>query len=178
MTTTRAFLSEMSHFKVFKEIPTLKFFLKDFSVKPPRKAHGKAAGFDLFFSKDHELQKGLTKVPMGFGIELPEGHMGLMKIRSSAAIRGLSLEAGVIDESFDPASEVFAIINNHTDSSITVPKGEAAIQLLLLPVPEVQLSIQGPKEPQENKSTGNKHTGLGSTGNVISNPSVMTETAN
>ena len=163
----------LSHLKVLKEVPALKIFMKFKYVTPPRKANPKAAGFDLFFSQDYLLKGGLTKIPMGFGIQLPTGHMGLLKMRSSAASKGLSIEGGVIDESFDPRQEVFALINNKADHSIEVRQGEAAIQLIILPLPQVSLEVQGPYEPKEDEGAEDTNAGLGSTGNEIKSPSII-----
>ena len=163
----------LSHLKILKEVPALKIFLKFKHVIPPRKANPEAAGFDLFFSQDYQLMRGLTRIPMGFGIGLPKGHMGLLKMRSSAASKGLTIEGGVIDASFDPRAEVFAIVNNHAHHSIEVKQGEAAIQLVILPLPKVNLEVQGPYEPKEEEGTGSTNTGLGSTGNEIKSPSLV-----
>ena len=146
---------------------TLEIFPRNNDVLAPRKSNPLAAGYDLFFSKNATLACGLTKIDMEFGLKLPSGYSAILKTRSSAASKHLSVEAGVIDESFSPHANLFALIRNHDNRAISVKRGESAIQMILIPRPEIALLVVGPNDQKIKEVKASNHLGLGSTGNAI-----------
>ena len=72
----------------------MKIKLIDFGVREdwrPYRPHGNDAGADVYMPYDCTLKPGdVEKVPLGFGIEVPDGYAGYVFPRSSMAARGLS----------------------------------------------------------------------------------------
>ena len=71
----------------------MKIRLIDFGVSKdhhPYRSHGNDAGADVYMPYDCTLQPGeIAKVPLGFGIEVPDGYAGYIFPRTSMAIKGL-----------------------------------------------------------------------------------------
>lgn len=67
---------------------------------PERKTAG-AAGFDCY-ARSVELEGDWWVSPLGFAIEIPDGYVGLIFLRSSVYLTGLSMPncVGVIDSDF------------------------------------------------------------------------------
>ena len=56
------------------------------------------AGADVYMPYDCTLQPGeIAKVPLGFGIEVPDGYAGFVFPRTSMAIKGLVCELPPVD---------------------------------------------------------------------------------
>ena len=74
----------------------MKIKLIDFGVpesRHPFRPHGNDAGADVYMPYDCTLQPGeIAKVPLGFGIEVPDGYAGFLFPRTSMAITGLFCE--------------------------------------------------------------------------------------
>lgn len=74
----------------------MKIKLIDFGVREdwrPYRPHGNDAGADVYMPYDCTLKPGdVEKVPLGFGIEVPDGYAGYVFPRSSMAARGLVCE--------------------------------------------------------------------------------------
>ena len=70
----------------------MKIKLIDFGVpedQRPYRPHGNDAGADVYMPYDCTLQPGeITKIPLGFGIEVPDGFAGYVFPRSSMAVKG------------------------------------------------------------------------------------------
>ena len=70
----------------------MKIKLIDFGVREdwrPYRPHGNDAGADVYMPYDCTLKPGdVEKVPLGFGIEVPDGYAGYVFPRSSMAARG------------------------------------------------------------------------------------------
>ena len=71
----------------------MKIKLIDFGVpedRRPFRPHGNDAGADVYMPYDCTLQPGeIAKVPLGFGIEVPDGYAGYVFPRTSMAVKGL-----------------------------------------------------------------------------------------
>lgn len=90
------------------------------------------AGYDLFASESYEvLPQQLVVVLTGLHLEIPERHVGLIKDRSSIALRGLLVVAGVIDNSY--RGEVKIVMVNLTDSPTNIVAGQKIAQLIVVP---------------------------------------------
>ena len=73
----------------------MKIKLIDFGVpegRRPFRPHGNDAGADVYMPYDCTLQPGeIAKVPLGFGIEVPDGYAGYVFPRTSMAVKGWSV---------------------------------------------------------------------------------------
>lgn len=79
----------------------MKIKLIDFGVpedQRPFRPHGNDAGADVYMPYDCTLQPGETaKIPLGFGIEVPDGFARYVFPRSSMAVKGLVCELPPVD---------------------------------------------------------------------------------
>lgn len=111
-------------------------------LTPPSRVTALSAGLDLWPCKPYTLQPGdVTKVETGWRIKIPDGHVGLIKGRSSiAAERHLQVLAGVIDPDF--LGYVKILLHNMGPISQHVSTEQPIAQLLVIPVilPEVQVN--------------------------------------
>ena len=107
-------------------------------IVPTRKTAG-AAAYDLFTPFPLALSEGLHKVDLRIKIELPRGTFGSIRCRSSLALKGLSVEAGVIDEDYRGILQV--LLRVRSEHGILLPKGHAIAQLIVQPylAPEVEV---------------------------------------
>ena len=79
----------------------MKIKLIDFGVpegRRPFRPHENDAGADVYMPYDCTLQPGeIAKVPLGFGIEVPDGYAGYVFPRTSMAVKGLVCELPPVD---------------------------------------------------------------------------------
>lgn len=102
-------------------------------------------------------QRETILIPLGFKIYAPKHYIQL-QIRSSIALRGLTLAngSGIIDE--DYTGEVFAMCYNYGTVSVHIQHGEKIVQALLKP------SLSGLLEEGALSDTNRGDGGFGSTG--------------
>ena len=105
----------------------MKIKLIDFGVpegQRPYRPHGNDAGADVYMPYDCTLQPGeIAKIPLGFGIEVPDGFAGYVFPRSSMAVKGLVCELPPVDSGYRGEIQM-----RH------VPKGSRIGQLVITPV--------------------------------------------
>lgn len=75
--------------------------------------------------------QGFVAVPTGLHLAIPDGWVGLVKDRSSIALRGVITVAGVIDSSY--RGEVKVLMRNLSDVPVVLEKGERIAQVLVIP---------------------------------------------
>lgn len=68
--------------------------------------------------KAHETKK----IPLGFGIEVPNGHSARLQVRTSVALNGLSIQGCAIDAGY--VGEISIILHNIGDSDYSWNKGD------------------------------------------------------
>ena len=73
-----------------------------------------------------------ARIPLGFGLIIPDGYAGYSCPRSSMAVKGLVCERPPIDSGY--RGEVHAIISNVSTSTQTIPKDTRVGQLVITPV--------------------------------------------
>ena len=115
----------------------MKIELLSTGILPVRKTKG-AAGYDLFTPMPLALSTGLHKIDLQIKIQLPPNTFGSIRCRSSLAAKGVSVEAGVIDEDYRGEWKVLLRVR---DQPVLVPKGHAIAQLIIQPyvVPDIQV---------------------------------------
>lgn len=127
--------------------------------KMPVKMHKTDAGFDCYARELVNLGNQI-KYNLGFAIEIPQGHVGLVFPRSSVFKTGLSMSnsVGVIDS--DYRGEVSAVYNNVDTEKERYKIGDRVCQLIIMPYPEIEL------KQVDNLSDSDRGEGsYGSTGN-------------
>ena len=116
------------------------------------------AGFDIYANEDSEIKPMEQKwVSTGLFIEIPEGHVGIMKEKSGLAGKGIMLGAGVIDSNY--RGEVKALVRNFSNHVIAIEKGQKIAQIVFMKAETPELV-----ETEELTETERGHKGFGSTG--------------
>ena len=111
-------------------------------VELPKKSTEGSAGFDIAAYEDTYIVSNRdVKVRTGVFLEIPVGYVGLLVERSSLHTKGLTLanNVGVIDS--DYRGELLMALDNLTDNTVLVEKGQRLAQLLIMPVPDVEFTI-------------------------------------
>lgn len=114
----------------------MKIKLIDFGLpehQRPFRPHGNDAGADVYMPYDCTLQPGeIAKVPLGFGIEVPDGYAGYVFPRTSMAVKGLVCELPPVDSGY--RGEIHAIISNVSNRTQELIEGGRIGQLVIMPV--------------------------------------------
>lgn len=113
----------------------------------PKRAHYNDAGLDCFAQEDFELYRFgmeginkegmrkpvyMVKVPLGFGLVVPDGYQAVIKPRSSMNAKGIISQIGTIDSGY--RGEISAIFINLSQSTYTFKKGDKICQIVIEPV--------------------------------------------
>lgn len=113
----------------------MKIKLIDFGVpehQRPYRPHGNDAGADVYLPYDCTLQPGeIAKIPLGFGLEIPDGYAGYIFPRTSMAVKGLVCELPPVDSGY--RGEIHAIISNVSNQAQSLFKGARIGQLVITP---------------------------------------------
>lgn len=109
------------------------------NVIEPTRAHYNDAGLDCYAQEDMVLD-GITsdggakvnRIPLGFGLCVPDGYMAVIKPRSSMNAKGILTQIGTIDSGY--RGEIAVILMNLTNHDIIINKGDRICQLVIEPV--------------------------------------------
>ena len=128
----------------------------------PNKAYHDDAGIDIFAGGISEEvivpPRSQRLIPMGFAMALPTGYCAVIKDRSGLAVRnGIHTRAGVIDAQY--RGEVNVLMVNGFDEPFVVRPGDKIAQMMIVPVPGVQII-----EVDDLDDTQRGEAGFGSTG--------------
>lgn len=108
----------------------------------PSQAYAGDAGFDLAACDRHELGPGeRAVVATGLAVAIPEGHGGFVLPRSGLAARyGITIvnAPGLIDSGYRGEVQV-VLLNTDARETFVVEPGMRIAQLVVLPVPFVEL---------------------------------------
>jgi dUTP pyrophosphatase len=132
-------------------------------VSMPVKMTEHAAGFDLHAAVEGPVVIGpgeVVLVPCGFAMALPVGYEAQIRPRSGLSSRfGVTLvnSPGTVDA--DYRGEVVAPVINHGKAPFVVERGMRIAQMVIMPVPPVELV-----EVEELDSTVRGTGGFGHTG--------------
>ena len=100
------------------------------TAKIPTKANISDAGFDLYSDVDINIESGKTVIiNTGIALGIPDGYCGLIWDRSSLGSKGIHRHAGVVDSGY--RGEIKVCLNNTSDSSYEVSKGDRIAQILI-----------------------------------------------
>lgn len=110
----------------------------------PIRAHYNDAGLDCYALEDIILEKNTVDninattlfdsktIPLGFGLEIPDGYMATIRPRSSMNAKGIITQIGTIDSGY--RGEIKAILINLNDKPFIIHKGDKICQLVIEPV--------------------------------------------
>ena len=110
----------------------------------PKRSTDGAAGYDLTATtvKMEVGKQIIYTVGTGIAMEIPSGYVGLVFPRSSVYKTGLSLCncVGVIDSDYrGEITAKFYLMGN--DSSLVYLKGERCLQLIIMPIPQIDFEV-------------------------------------
>ena len=108
----------------------------------PKRAYSGDAGLDLSSCERVELAPGeRALVPTGLAVAIPEGYAGFVQPRSGLASKhGISIvnTPGLVD-SGSRGELLVNLVNTDTREAFVVEQGMRIAQLVILPVPELEL---------------------------------------
>lgn len=143
---------------------SLKYYLDPDCAHAPTRAHDGDAGLDLRVQRHLTVACGRTVMTdTGVHVAVPEGHVGLVFIRSSVGAKRkvhLANGTGVIDSGY--RGSIGLALHNFGRYPVTFSAGERVAQLVILPIftgPDVQVD----RLDMLGESTRG-HGGFGSTG--------------
>lgn len=99
----------------------------------PERKHYNDTGADVYVNESYTIQPGETKViPVGFGIELPDGYNAHFQTRTSVAKQGIFVQQCAIDAGYK--GEINLIVTNISNNPYTVNKGDRLAYLEVYPI--------------------------------------------
>lgn len=130
----------------------------------PTKAHTTDAGFDLYADEDVILKYGeTTAILTNIAIELPGGYVADVRPRSGLTLNtGLRVHYGTVDSGYRNGIGIICENGDHgalCNRTVRIKKGQKIAQLVILPIPEIEL-----KEVNELSDSDRGVNGFGSTG--------------
>lgn len=135
-------------------------FTLDQGALPPVKAHRQDAAYDLALKERVTLQPGgIATLDTGVHVAIPEGHVGLVVVRSSVGKQGLVLtnSVGVIDPGY--TGPILLSVRNTAHWPFVYEPGDRVAQLLIIPTAAVQLEEVATLERTERGDGGFGSTG-------------------
>lgn len=134
---------------------------KTMNVPDPVRAHETDAGLDLYVPEGQGclVRPGAVyTIDLGVRVAIPDGYYGQLVLRSSAGQEGLTLPhgVGIIDPGYRGNLKVLVAA---LAEPVLVPAGERICQLVILPLPSVEVG-----SGVVDSSTARGAGGLGSTG--------------
>ena len=129
--------------EIKNKIMELKFKKLNEKAVLPTRSHSTDASLDLTtygFTQEVDASGKLILVyHTGLAVEIPEGYMGLLFMRSSVANKSLTLSnaVGILDSGY--RGEIMGKFKITTDAIPTVyQEGERVLQLIVMPYPQVE----------------------------------------
>ncbi len=123
----------------------------------PARAYSGDAGLDLSACERIELKPGeRALVPTGLAVAIPDGYAGFVQPRSGlAAKHGISIvnTPGLVDSGYRGELQV-ALLNTDLREAFVVEPGMRIAQLVVLPVPELDLVEVDELPPSERGVRG------------------------
>lgn len=133
-------------------------FMLDAGAYAPAKAHNDDAGIDLRTPIDFSIGGcGMAKIDTGIHVAIPQGFVGMIKSKSGLNVNKNLTCDGVIDAGY--TGSIVVKMYNHGIERVFFDAGDKITQLVILPIPEVELH-----EVQAFADTERGNNGFGSTG--------------
>ena len=125
----------------------------DEGAKMPTKAHDTDAGFDLYAPRAFTVLRGAsTVIDTGVHIEIPRGYVGFLKSKSGLNVKHGITGEGVIDAGY--TGSIVAKLYNDGSNPVRFEEGQKIIQIVFLPIPEVELELTDSFEETERGDGG------------------------
>ena len=103
------------------------------NFKGPVRAHYNDSGADVFAAKEMVIKPlSVVKVPLGVGLELPDGYDGVIHCKSGLSSKGIWASNSPIDSGY--RGEIHAILFNTTSEEVKIEEGMKVGQVVIRPV--------------------------------------------
>ena len=135
-----------------------KYTLKD-GAFAPEKAHAWDAGFDLRTPEKFTIESGKSVViDTGIAVAIHDGYVGFLKSKSGLMCKhDIITDGGVIDAGY--TGTIAVKLTNKGITPYTFERGDKITQLVILPIPGVEM-----KKVETLDDTERGNNGFGSTG--------------
>ena len=101
----------------------LRFIVFDYRAEKPIRKHHSDTGADIPMIEGGRIAPFETIViPLGFGIEVPNGHSARLQVRTSIARHGIMIQGCAIDAGY--TGEISMILHNISNKEFTWEKGD------------------------------------------------------
>lgn len=111
---------------------TLRFIRFDERAKIPVRKHHSDTGADVFMLDDGSIAPHQTSViPLGFGIEVPNGHSARLQVRTSIAKSGIFVQGCAIDAGYN--GQIYMILHNISDEPFQWRAGDRLCYIEVYP---------------------------------------------
>lgn len=136
----------------------MKIKVIDYNFKRlPFRAHDNDAGADVYARCDYVLKPGETvNLNLGFGLEIPDGYMGLIFPRSSLAAKGICCQLPPIDSGY--RGPVHAIVTNYSTENYEIHDEDRVGQLVVLPIAICDFVFETDKDKRGTGAFGSTGT--------------------
>lgn len=119
----------------------------------PEKAHESDAGFDLKTPGKIVIPpKSAGIIPTGVHIQIPFEYVGFLKSKSGLNVKNGILCEGVIDSGY--TGGIVAKLYNHSNEEKVFEKGDKITQIVILPIPDVEMELVDRLEDIERGNGG------------------------
>ena len=111
----------------------IKFIKFKENVQIPVRKHYSDTGADIKMPEGGYIDAGDTVViPLGFGIEIPNGHTARLQVRTSVARQGIMIQGCAIDAGY--TGEISMILHNVSKNDFVWLKGDRLGYIEVYPV--------------------------------------------
>lgn len=111
----------------------IRFICFDYRAEIPKRKHYSDTGADIPMIEPGRIEPGETAViPLGFGIDLPNGHTARMQVRTSIAKQGIMIQGCAIDAGY--TGELSMIIHNISKEPFEWESGDRLGYIEVYPV--------------------------------------------
>ena len=111
----------------------MKIRLLDYGGRCPERAHANDAVADVFSLRNAVIRPGeICKMPLGFGLLIPDGYAGFVFPKSGLSAQGIVCELPPIDSGY--TGEIHAIISNVGNTAYEIKADDKIGQLMILPI--------------------------------------------
>ena len=102
-------------------------------VQIPARKHYSDTGADIKMPTDGGIAPGQTLcIPLGFGVEIPNGHTARLQVRTSIAKKGIMIQGCAIDAGY--VGEISMILHNISNEYFTWETGDRLGYIEVYPV--------------------------------------------
>lgn len=102
-------------------------------INAPKRAHANDCGADVYAMADAVVgPHTVCCMPLGFGLDLPDGYAAFVFPRSGLSAQGVVCELPPVDSGY--TGEIHAIISNLSDKEYHIERGDRIGQLVIIPI--------------------------------------------